>query len=73
MWSRGIEILHPFGDGAAVAAVLDPPVEARQELARHQAELIRCVRFLVESFGHDASRDKIKLAEPEAVEPRCSG
>ncbi len=55
--------------GAAAAAVLNLPVEARQELAKRQAELMRGVRRLVETFSHDVGRGKIKLAVPEAVEP----
>lgn len=55
--------------GAAAAAVLNLPVEARQELTKRQAELIRGVRRLVETFSHDVGRGKIKLAMPETVEP----
>lgn len=54
--------------GAAAAAVLNLPVEARQVLTRRQAELMRSVRRLVETFSDDAD-SKIKLAIPDAVEP----
>lgn len=55
--------------GAAAAAVLSLPVEARQELTRRQAELMRGVRRLVETFGQEVGRGKIKLAVPKRVEP----
>ncbi|MER9630989.1 hypothetical protein [Mesorhizobium sp. M0296] len=55
--------------GAAAVAVLNLPVEARQELTKRQAELMRGVRRLVESFGDDPGRGKIKLVVPEAIEP----
>ncbi len=54
--------------GAAAAAVLNLPVEARQVLTRRQAELMRSVRRLVETFSDDAD-SKIKLAIPDTVEP----
>ena len=54
--------------GAAAAAVLNLPVEARQVLTRRQAELMRSVRRLVETFSDNAD-SKIKLAIPDAVEP----
>jgi len=54
--------------GAAAAAVLNLPVEARQVLTRRQAELMRSVRRLVETFSDDAN-DKINLAIPDTVEP----
>lgn len=54
--------------GAAAAAVLNLPVEARQVLTRRQAELMRSVRRLVETFSDDAD-SKIKLAIPDAAEP----
>ena len=54
--------------GAAAAAVLNLPVEARQVLTKRQAELMRGVRRLVESFSDDAG-GKIKLAIPDTVEP----
>ena len=57
---------HIAGDAAA--AVLNLPVEARQELAKRQAELMRGVRRLVETFIQDVGRGKIKRAVPEAVE-----
>jgi uncharacterized protein (DUF2384 family) len=55
--------------GAAAAAVLNLPAEARQVLTSRQAELMRGVRRLVESFSDDASGSKIKLAIPDTVEP----
>lgn len=55
--------------GAAAAAVLKLPAEARQELTKRQAELMRGVRRLVETFGDDPGRGKIKLVVPETVEP----
>lgn len=55
--------------GAAAAAVLNLPVEARQELAKRQAELMRGVRRLVETFSHDVAPAKITLAAPQTVEP----
>jgi uncharacterized protein (DUF2384 family) len=55
--------------GAAAAAVLNLPAEARQELTKRQAELMRGVRRLVETFSDDVRRGKIKLAVPETVEP----
>lgn len=54
--------------GTAAAAVLDLPADARQALTRRQAELMRGVRRLVETFG-DERHGKIKLAVPDAVEP----
>src|SRR5690606_40709874 len=47
--------------GAAAAAVLNLPVEARQALTRHQAELMRRVQRLVQSFGDERGGGKIKL------------
>lgn len=55
--------------GAAAAAVLNLPAEARLELTKRQAELMRGVRRLVETFSDDLGRGKIKLAVPETVEP----
>ncbi|TIR17093.1 MAG: DUF2384 domain-containing protein [Mesorhizobium sp.] len=55
--------------GAAAAAVLNLPAEARQELAKRQDELMRGVRRLVENFSDDVGRGKIKLAVPATVEP----
>lgn len=55
--------------GAAAAAVLDLPVEARQALTRRQAELMRGVRRLVETFGDERDRGKIRLVVPETAEP----
>jgi len=55
--------------GAAAAAVLKLPAEARQELTKRQAELMRNVRRLVETFGDEPARGKIELLVPEAVEP----
>ncbi|MER9776871.1 hypothetical protein [Mesorhizobium sp. M0220] len=55
--------------GAAAAAVLNLPAEARLELTKRQAELMRGVRRLVETFSDDLGRSKIKLAVPETVEP----
>lgn len=55
--------------GAAAAAVLDLPVEARKELTRRQAELMRGVRRLVETFSEDARHGKIKITVPKTVEP----
>lgn len=55
--------------GAAAAAVLNLPAEARLELTKRQAELMRGVRRLVETFSEDLGRGKIKLAVPETVEP----
>lgn len=55
--------------GAAAAAVLELPAEARKELTRRQAELMHGVRRLVETFSEDARQGKIKLAVPRSVEP----
>jgi len=55
--------------GAAAAAVVNLPAEARQVLARRQVELMRGVRRLVESFSDDTSAGKIKLTVPDTVEP----
>lgn len=55
--------------GAAAAAVLNLPAEARQELTKRQAELMQGVRRLVEAFGDKPGRGKIELVVPEAVEP----
>lgn len=55
--------------GAAAAAVLKLPAEARQELTKRQAELMRGVRRLVETFGDEPARGKIELVIPETVEP----
>lgn len=55
--------------GAAAAAVLNLPVEARQELTRRQTELMRGVRRLVETFGDNPGCGKIRLVVPETVEP----
>ena len=55
--------------GAAAAAVVNLPVEARQELTKHQAELMRGVRRLVETFGDASDRGKFKPIVPETVEP----
>jgi uncharacterized protein (DUF2384 family) len=54
--------------GAAAEAVLDLPAEARRTLARRQAELVRGVRRLVETFGDERGRRKIELVVPETVE-----
>ena len=54
--------------GAAAEAVLDLPVEARRTLTRRQAELVRSVRRLVETFGGERGRTKIELFAPETVE-----
>ena len=55
--------------GAAAAAVLDLPAEARQVLAKRQAELMRRVRRLVETFSDYTTGGKIKLVVPDTVEP----
>lgn len=55
--------------GAAAAAVLDIPAEARKELTRRQADLMRGVRRLVETFSEDARHGKIKVPLPKTVEP----
>jgi hypothetical protein len=55
--------------GAAAAAVLDLPAEARQELTKRQAELMRGVRRLVETFTSDHGLGKVRLVVPDAVEP----
>jgi uncharacterized protein (DUF2384 family) len=55
--------------GAAAAAVLNLPAEARQALTNRQAELMRGVQRLVQSFGDELGRGKIKLIVPDSVEP----
>jgi HTH DNA binding domain/Protein of unknown function (DUF2384) len=55
--------------GVAAAAVLNLPVEARQELTKRQAEFMRGVQRLVQTFGDEPGRTKIKLVVPETVEP----
>lgn len=55
--------------GAAAAAVLNLPAEARQALTTRQAELMRGVQRLVQTFGNEPGRGKIKLVDPETVEP----
>ena len=55
--------------GAAAAAVLNLPLEARQALTKRQAELMRRVQRLVQSFGDEPGQGKINLVVPETVEP----
>ena len=52
--------------GAAAEAVLDLPAEARRTLTRRQAELVRGVRRLVETFG-DELPGQILIIEPLAA------
>lgn len=53
--------------GAAAAAVVNLPPEARQSLNRRRAELGRRIRLLVEGFG-DEPNARIALNVPDAVE-----
>jgi uncharacterized protein (DUF2384 family) len=55
--------------GTAAAAVFNLPVEARQALTRRQAELMRGVQRLVQTFGDAQDSAKIKIVAPESVEP----
>ncbi|MEX4009838.1 antitoxin Xre/MbcA/ParS-like domain-containing protein [Neoaquamicrobium sediminum] len=55
--------------GAAAAAVVNLPVEARQKLTKRQTELVRGIRRLVETFSEDPGQGKIELPVPETVEP----
>lgn len=59
--------------GAAAAAVLNLPAEARQALTKRQAELMRGVQRLVQRFGDEPGRGKIKLVVPDTVEPAKGG
>ncbi len=55
--------------GAASAAVLDLPLEARQELRKRQAELTQGINRLIKSFGKKPVYSKIGLTRPDVVEP----
>lgn len=55
--------------GAASAAVLDLPLEARQELRKRQAELTQGINRLIKSFGKKPGYSKIGLTRPDVVEP----
>jgi len=68
-FEAGSLVLSAHLAGAAAAAVLDLPVEARKDLTKHQAELMRGIRRLVETFGGKPDRGEIKLVVPETVEP----
>lgn len=54
--------------GAASAAVLDLPLEARKELRKRQAELTQGINRLIKSFGNKSSLGKIKLTRPDGFE-----
>src|SRR5262249_23509794 len=45
------------------------PAGARRELGKHQAELAKRVRRLVEAFGDVPARDKVEIEPPSAIEP----
>ena len=55
--------------GAAAAAVVDLPVEARRELGKRQGELARGIRRLVKAFSDEPSVGKVELDLPEDVAP----
>lgn len=55
--------------GAAAAAIINLPVGARRELGKHQAELARRIRGLVENFGDIPEHKKIPLTIPKNIEP----
>jgi hypothetical protein len=55
--------------GAAAAAIVNLPAGARRELGKHQVELARRIRRLVEAFNDVPPRGKIELEIPKAVEP----
>lgn len=55
--------------GAAAAAVVDLPIEARRELGKRQGELERGIRKLLKTFSDEPFAGRIEIELPQAIAP----